>query len=140
MSRPALLDTWAWVEVLRGSAAGKDIKRRYLDNLRQEVWVADISLVELAASLHRDGLDAEAIEKAVETVLARSDRVLYPDTRDAVAAPYGRATLRRRKRDASLADGLILAMARNRGAIVVTCDEAFVGEPDVVCPGGAKEP
>jgi len=76
----------------------------------------------------------------VDAVVARSSRILYPDTPDAVAAPFARAALRLRRQDASLADGLILAMARNRGADIVTCDEAFVGEPDVVCPRPTSNP
>lgn len=134
MSRPLLFDTWAWVEVLRGSAAGAEITRRYLDDPRQEIWTVYICLVELAASLHRDGVSPEAMRTAVEAVMSRSSRVVYPEAADAVAAPFARALLRRRKAGASLADGLVLAVARSRGADVLTCDEAFAGEPDVICP------
>ena len=134
MSRPFVFDTWAWVEVLRGSQVGVQITGRYLDDPDQEVWTVDICLVELAASLDRDGIPAYGQRAAVERVMAASSQVLHPDSLDAASAPAARALLRRRKRGASLADGLILAMARNRGATVLTCDEAFVGEPDVVCP------
>lgn len=134
MSRPVVFDTWTWIEILRGSEAGRVATDRYLDDPEREVWTADISLVEAAAALHRDGLSPERIVSAVDSIAARSDRILHPDSRDAVAAPFLRAGLRKRKEDASLADGLILGMARNRGADVVTCDEAFLGEPDVLCP------
>lgn len=134
MTRPVLFDTWAWVEVLRGSEAGVRISGRYLDDPSQVVWTADISLVEMAASLHRDGVDAGRIRSSVEEVVARSDLVLRTEIRDAVAAPEARALLRVQRKDASLADGLIFAMARNRGALIVTCDHAFRGLPDAVCP------
>lgn len=134
MTKPVVFDTWVWVEVLRGTPVGASMAHAYLDDPNRDVWTADISLVELAASMHRDGFPLASIRVAVEAVAARSSKVLYPDTADAVSAAFGRAALRLRKKDASLADGLILAMARNRGADIVTCDEAFQGEPDVICP------
>jgi predicted nucleic acid-binding protein len=124
-----LFDTWAWWEVLRGSMAGARLQRRYLDASGYDVLTSAISLGELSAKLSSQGAE-ESIPLAVNSI-RNSSAVLDLTGELAVAAGRIRTRLRKKVKSASLADGIVLATARQHGARLITQDRAFGGEPDV---------
>jgi predicted nucleic acid-binding protein len=134
-----LFDTWAWLEVLRGSAVGARLRNDYLDDEGVVVLTADISLAEASARLAAAGRD-DLAPIAVDTIIDSSSAVVAIDRDDAVLAGPLRAELRRTAKDASLADAILLAMARNRGATLVSCDAAFQGLTEVRCISGETPP
>jgi predicted nucleic acid-binding protein len=124
-----LFDTWAWWEVLRGSGVGAALQRRYLGAPGVQVLTAAISLGELSAKLSSEG-SGESISPAVSSI-RRASAVLDLTAELAVEAGILRTQLRKRSKTASLADGIVLATARQNGARLISGDQAFSGEPDV---------
>jgi predicted nucleic acid-binding protein len=124
-----LFDTWAWWEVLQGSAKGAALQHRYLDAPGVQVFTASISLGELSAKPSSGGAE-ESILLAVSSILHAS-AIVDLSGELAVNAGMLRARLRKRSKSASLADAIVLATARKSGARVISTDRAFAGEPDV---------
>ena len=124
-----LFDTWAWWEVLQGSTAGARLQRRYLDASGFDVLTSAISLGELSAKLSSQ-LAEESISLAVNSI--RSSSAILDLTGElAVEAGLIRTRLRRKVQSASLADGIVLATARQHGARLITQDRALGGQPDM---------
>ncbi len=124
-----LFDTWAWWEVLQGSEVGAALQRRHLDAPGVQVLTAAISLGELSAKLSSQGSE-DSISPTVSSI-RRASAVLDLTGELAVEAGMLRTRLRKRSKAASLADGIVLATARQNGARLVSNDRAFTGEPDV---------
>lgn len=127
-----VLDTWAWFEVLDGTPRGTIIAKSYLADESARIITADISLAEASAVLQERG-QAQRIPAVVDDIIAASDEVVPITRDDAIRAGPLRAELRKAAKDASLADSLLLAIARNRNADLISCDPAFKGQPDVTC-------
>lgn len=127
-----VLDTWAWFEVLDGTPRGAVIAKSYLADEGVRIVTADISLAEASAVLQERG-HAQRIPAVVDDIIAASDEVVPITRDDAIRAGPLRAELRKVAKDASLADSLLLAIARNRHAALISCDPAFEGQPDVIC-------
>jgi predicted nucleic acid-binding protein len=125
-----LLDTWAWWELLRGSKKGAAIQRRFLRSGRIRVHTSAITIGEITAKLASMG------ERGRVDIVLGSIRRTGPihDVTVEVARTAGliRAVLRKSAREASLADGIVLATARSVGAQLVSADSAFKGQPDVL--------
>ena len=124
-----LFDTWAWWEVLQGSPTGARLKRRYLDAPGVQLLTSAITLGEVSAKLSALGKE-DAIPVAMNSI-RNASTVLDVSGELAVEAGILRSHLRKRSKSASLADGIILATARQEGAGVISDDSAFAGEPDV---------
>ncbi|MEM3086266.1 MAG: PIN domain-containing protein [Halobacteria archaeon] len=127
--RRFVVDTWAWLEYLQGSPAGRKVKE-ILDDPGNEIIANPIIVAELWSQARRRGQDlapvTEAINAATVTPL---DRTLGE------AAGETHARLRKRDPDFPLADAFVLETARKSGAKVVTGDPHFRGEKDVVFIG-----
>jgi predicted nucleic acid-binding protein len=124
-----LFDTWAWWEVLQGSPAGARLARRYLDAPGVQVLTSALSLGELSAKLSSQGSE-ESIPTPMNSI--RHACALVDVTGElAFGAGVLRTHLRKRSRSASLADAIVLATARRQGALVISMDRDFAGEPDV---------
>lgn len=130
--RAIILDTWAWFEVLDGTPRGTVIAKSYLADESVRIITVDISLAEASAVLQERG-HAQRISGVVDDIIAASDEVVPITREDAIRAGPLRAELRKAAKDASLAASLLLAIARNRDAGLISCDPAFKGQPDVMC-------
>lgn len=125
-----MLDSWAWWEILHETRMGASIARRYLQAASAEVLTVDFALAEVAAKLARAGAP-ETIDAALATMEAASE--IVPVTRhQAAEAATLLLRLREKDRDASLADAVMLAAAREHRAKLVSNDPAFKGQRDVV--------
>ena len=124
-----VFDSWAWWEVFTGSEVGETLWQRYLKGSRTKVTTPALVLGELGGKLHRTvgRVEADALVKAV-----RIRSRIHPMDDD-IAALAGQLTkhLRVRRRDASLADAIMLATARTLGLPLISNDSCFAGEPDV---------
>jgi predicted nucleic acid-binding protein len=124
-----LFDTWAWWEVLQGSADGAALRRRYLDESEFQVLTAAITLGELSGKLSSEGAP-DSVPLTINSI--RNASMIIDLTGElAVEAGLLRTRLRKRAKSASLADGIVLATARQQGAKLISVDRAFAGEPDV---------
>lgn len=127
--RVVVFDTWAWWEVLHASPIGVKLARRYLEASHVRVLTADLALVEISAKLARDRRTTE-IEPALAAVFGASEVVPISKGAATMAGPL-LDELRRIDRNASLADAVMLAVAREEGAILVSGDPCFRGQSDV---------
>lgn len=123
-----VFDTWAWWEVLHGTATGRRLQSTHL--AKGKVHSCAFVLAELGAKL----ADADRTEElqAVVQRIASAGRIIAVDDHLAQAAGPLRKTLRKHDPEASLADAVMLAAARSLGLPLVSGDRAFRGQPGVV--------
>jgi predicted nucleic acid-binding protein len=76
---------------------------------------------------------AADIPRMVDDIIHASNDVVAVSRDDAIRAGPLQTELRKSHKDASLMDAVVLSIARNRGAKVVSCDIALKGQADVVC-------
>lgn|GEM_PF-1962939 len=124
-ARAVVFDTWAWWEVLHATPTGRRLAGRYLDAPGVRVLTVDLALVELSAKLAREGRAGE-IGTALPAIEAASEVVPISMAAAEASGPL-LADLRKTRRDASLADAVMLAVARCEGADLVSGDACFAG-------------
>ena len=124
-----LFDSWAWWEVVHATPRGERLAERYLAVLGVRVLTVDYTLAEIAAKLVLVGLQDD-VPDALSEVESVSDVV--PITPEVAGLAGGlRLELRRVDPNASLADAVVLASARWRGAVLISGDPCFAGQRDV---------
>lgn len=123
-----LLDTSAWWEILWATPKGKALARKHLDGGARP-HLSALTLGEIAAKLA--SLAPERVETAMASLRVHGQ---VHDVTAEIAERGGvlRAELRRQDADASLADGIVLATARDLAVRLVSDDRAFKGQPDHV--------
>jgi predicted nucleic acid-binding protein len=124
-----VFDTWAWWEVLHATMIGERLARKYIENPGVRLVTPDIALVELSAKLARDGRTDE-IGAALSAVESTGEVVIISPDAAAACGPL-LVELRRKHKAASLADAVMLAVARCENAILVSGDPCFEGLEDV---------
>ena len=129
MSETVVLDSWAWWEILHDTPTGRQLSRRYVEGAEVKLLTVNLALAEVACKLERLGRHAtiapclRGIEEAGEVL---------PITREIAAASAPLlAALRREDPHASLADAVMLAAARARGAVLISDDPCYRGQDDV---------
>lgn len=116
-----VVDSWAWVEYLRGSKAGQVVKKE-LDS-GSEMLTNVVTLAELASKLRRERLDLESAWRAI-TALSKTIIVRGPDAKDVGVL---HATMKETTPNFSLADAFVLQTARKHGCRILTGDPDFRG-------------
>lgn len=122
-----VFDAWAWFEVLDESAVGKRLWKNYLQP--RLVVTPAMALAEVARLVHvRRGL-----READEFTRSARIRTQVHPMDDDIAAHAGQLWqhLRKRDKNASLADAVMLATARTLGLPLISRDPCFAGCPDV---------
>jgi predicted nucleic acid-binding protein len=128
-ANPVAFDTWAWWEVLHATPTGEKLAKKYLEAPGVRVVTADLALVELSAKLAREGR-ADEIHRALAAVEAASEVVPISLSAAEASGPL-LVELRKVNREASLADAVMLAVARGEGARLISGDQCFAGQKDV---------
>jgi predicted nucleic acid-binding protein len=124
-----VLDSWAWWEILHRTAAGRKLRRKYIGKSSTKAHTSVLALGEICARLHQMGR-AERVAAVVSAVQTRS--MLHDVTFDHVVRGAAlRQVLRAGHPDASLADGIMLALTRQFTATLISADRAFDAQPDV---------
>lgn len=123
-------DTWAWWEVLADNAMGRRLARDYLNNPDVRVFTPSLALAEMSAKLARLGL-ADRIATAINAMETGSE-VVHLSTQGALQVGPLLLELRKAAKNASMADAVILLVARDQGAALVSNDRAYTGQTDVV--------
>lgn len=125
-----MFDTWAWWEVLHATPVGVRLAKRYLEEPSVRLLTVDLAIAEISAKLWRAGRGGE-VASALAAVEAASEVVPITAVAAAVA---GRllTDLRAAEHQASLADAVMLAVARQHGAKLVSRDPCFRDQADVV--------
>jgi predicted nucleic acid-binding protein len=134
LTRALTIDSFAWVEQVRGSRLGAEARR--LIDQADECYTPTIVLAELAHRWLRDGLGEEAVRREIR-LIGEASRIIPIDPELAIGASHAAMELRRRARERrldppGLADGLVLATARRFEARLLTGDRHFFGLDETV--------
>ena len=120
-----LLDTYAWVEIIKNSPAG----RRTTEMLGNEGLATSIaSIAELSSWAHRSGLNARIIiekVKSASTILQLTEEI-------AELAGELQVSIKKDTPDWGMVDSMIYATAVAHGIKVITGDSHFRGKPNAV--------
>ena len=116
-----VVDSWAWVEYLRGSEAGRKISERISQG--DEMWTSVVSLTEIVSKYRRQGLSEQTAVEAIGSL----SKLGVPDRGDAVEAGRIHADVKAKSPNFRLADSFVLQLARKVGAKVLTGDPDFEG-------------
>ena len=116
-----VVDSWAWLEYLLGSPAGKKAAG-FIDD-GDEVWTHVVTVAEVASKLRRAGKDHKI---AVERISSLS-RLIPVDGGDAPEVGALHADTRKKSPNFSLADAFVLHLAKKSSRKVLTGDPDFSG-------------
>jgi len=128
------IDTFAWLEVIRGTPAGATAQSAMLG--AEESLTPSIVLAEVAGACHRTGLTDDQVAQELAAIREASTIVPIDDS-VAISAVHRLDELRSRARQRRLAlpgigDALILATAREHRARLLTGDPHFQDLPETV--------
>ncbi len=121
-----VLDSWAWIEYLRGSERGKSVRGQIEKS--EEIFTHLVTIAELTSKLKREGADTSIAWRAVTSV----SRVIVPDAVDSKNVGLLHAGIKAKRPNFSLADAFVLHGARKLKARVLTGDPDFEGLPEAV--------
>ncbi len=121
-----VVDSWAWVEYLRGSKAGRAVEERVSQG--DELWTSVVSLTELVSKYKRAGLSEKTAVEAISSL----SKIGVPERQDAIDAGMIHAETKSRSPNFGLADSFVLQLARKLEAKVVTGDPDFQGLEEAV--------
>ena len=115
-----VVDSWAWLELFRGSEKGRRVDRELAGS---EPFTSAITLAEVVSvSLRR----RRPVDDKVAAIRGQS-KVVSPSSDDALDAGRIHAEARRKSPNFSLSDSFVLQLARKVGAKVLTGDPDFRG-------------
>ena len=117
-----VLDTYAWIEYFSGSKEGKRAKR-FVEG-RFELFTPSIVIGELSDKYRRENIQEWPIRKRFVKL---KTKILALDESIADNAGKLKQDLRKKHRDASLADAIILSHSIDIGAYILTGDVHLKG-------------
>lgn len=115
-----LVDTWAWIEYLRGTALGasaKDIIERG-DSMTSVVTIAEV-----VSKFSREGLNTEDAFSSMTSL----SKIIDVDRQLSKETGLLHSTVKKSKRNFSLADAFVLQTAKDLNIKVLTGDPDFEG-------------
>ncbi len=116
--RRAVLDTYAWIEYFRGSAEGSAVSK-YLEKGFQP-FTPSIVIAELSDKYRREGINEWPVRRSF---IKLKSKILHLDELTADRAGELKQTLRKKFKDAGLADAIVWAHSLQNDALVVTGDK-----------------
>jgi len=122
-----VLDSWAWIEHLRGSNAGAKVREAIHDE-RNVIVTSAVTVAEVVSKFSREGLGTEQVYSAI----ANSSRLVSLAPDDAKEAGVVHASTKKRRYNFSLGDAVVLHLARKEKARVLTGDPDFRGLDEAV--------
>ena len=132
-----IIDSWAWVEILKLSEAGKAAKGEV--ERAEDVLTPAIVLAELARKYIREGADQLTVRRWLQGI-AEATEVYGIDTELAMMSALASIELAEKSKKEKLeppglGDALVLATARANRARVLTGDLHFKGLQETVWLG-----
>ncbi len=122
-----VVDSWAWVEYLKGSERGELVKKM-LEDEDNNCFTSLIVISEVVSAIKRQGMD---YTKAQEKIFEMSNiDVLQKE--DFIEAGLLHADIRKRIKDFGLGDSFVLLLARKINAKIITGDSHFKGFKECV--------
>lgn len=121
-----VIDAYAWIEYLDGSASGKKVVSLLENN--DEVYTCAITLGEVVSKVARMGKDA----KVAYDVLLSNSQIITVDEELSLQAGLIHCDMRKTQKDFGLADAYILATARKLKSKILTGDPHFKGVKEAI--------
>lgn len=115
-----IIDSWAWIEYLNGSDAGRKVKQTIEDE-SNEIFTHVVTLAEIISKVKRRGGDVELAWNAVKT----NSKISYVNESESKRAGLLHAKTKSTIPNFSLGDAFVLAAAREQDAKVLTGDPDF---------------
>jgi predicted nucleic acid-binding protein len=116
-----VVDSWAWVEYLRGSETGRRVDAKLVST--EDLWTSVVSLTEVVSKYRRERIAEQAAIEAIGSL----SRFGVPNRDDAIEAGRIHAEVKSKSPNFGLADSFVLQLARKVGARVLTGDSDFKG-------------
>ena len=114
-----VLDSYAWIEYLNGTAKGKKVAQ--ILETGDEIYTSAITIGEVVSKITRMGQDA----KPAYDVISSNSQIITADEILSYQAGAIHCEMRRTQKDFGLADAYILATARKLKTKVLTGDPHF---------------
>jgi predicted nucleic acid-binding protein len=132
-----VVDSWAWVEIIKLSAAGKAAKVEV--ERAEDVLTPAIVMAELARKYIREGTGQRTVRRWLQGIVEATE-VYGIDTDLAIESALASVELAEKSKKEKveppgLGDALVLATARANQAQVLTGDPHFKGLPETVWLG-----
>ena len=115
-----LIDTWAWIEYLKGSPAG-EIAAAIIQDENNDCYTSSVCIAEISSKYLRENLDPLVAENAINNLT----KVIDVDAAIAASAGKVHADLRKKISNLGLTDAIIIATAKKFGLKIVTGDKHF---------------
>ena len=122
-----VIDASAWIEYLRGSQLGEQVKG-YIESKESEAFTPLLTIAEVVSVVRREGKDHEI---AYRHMLSLS-KFLAMDPELCVEAGLFHATMRATIKDFGLADAFVFAAAKKIKAKIITKDRHFKGFKEAI--------
>lgn len=116
-----VVDSWAWVEYLRGSETGRRVDARLEST--EDLWTSVVSLTEVVSKYRRERIPEQPAIDAISSL----SRLGVPSRDDAIEAGKIHAEVKPKSPNFGLADSFVLQLARKIGGKVLTGDSDFKG-------------
>ncbi len=121
-----VIDAYAWIEYLDGSAKGKKVAAILEEN--DEIYTCAITLGEVVSKVARIGKDA----KIAYDILLSNSQIITADEELSLQAGLVHCEMRKTQKDIGLADAYILAVARKLKSKILTGDPHFQGLKEAI--------
>lgn len=118
-----VFDTYAWVEYLQGSKRGEKVRKL----LKTKIHTDAITVAEITSKAKRAGKDENIAIEAIHSL--STIEAVSPER--AKTASIIHAEIKKGTKDSGLADALIMALAYELDATIVTGDKHFKQYPKV---------
>ncbi len=122
-----VIDSWAWIEYLDGSAAGEKVKS-YVENKNNIVFTSSLSVAEIVSKFLRRDMDPRVAVDAIKSL----SRVLDINMEISAFAGELHAEIRKKISDFGLADAFVLACSKTQKAKIITGDPHFKNFPEAI--------
>jgi PIN domain nuclease of toxin-antitoxin system len=114
-----VVDSWAWVEYLRGSAMGRRVDARI--SLDVQLWTSVISLTEVVSKYRREKLSEQTAIEAISSL----SKFGIPGRDDAIEAGKIHSEIKMKSANFSLGDAFVLQLAHKVHGKVLAGDPDF---------------
>jgi predicted nucleic acid-binding protein len=121
-----LVDSWAWIEYFKGSAAGEKVKE-LIENSQEKIIVSSINIAEVYHSFLRDYSPPDNKRYAEASRKAMKQRSYVYEVDEGIAVNSAKI---KHEKKWGLGDSIIYATAKREGAKVLTGDPHFKGLKD----------
>lgn len=121
-----VIDSYAWVEYLEGSELGEKVRKIIMDN--NEIFSLNLTIAEVISRTKRKNQNVEIAFNAINT----NSKVAEITPEMSKKAGLFHAEIKKKVKDFGLVDALIITLARELNAKLITGDKHFKGFKEAV--------